>query len=124
MIKMITAVVAAAACAGIIITFVLSSTPEVSAYATQSVTHRTLSSAIIDAAEVEVIPTPNIPAATDSGRSAGQNSHNLKTVCEQSWPYYEQSCLRDVGATAGKPRIVRIVVGNQSAAGGDVPGRH
>jgi hypothetical protein len=124
MIKMITAVVAAAACAGVIITFAPRSTPAVAAGATQSAAHRALSSAMIEAADVDVIPTSNILAATARGQNLRNDSRNPKTVCEQSWPYYGQSCLRDVGMAAGKPRIVHVVVSNRSAAGGRAPGRH
>ena len=112
--KMIAAVITAIACAGLIVTFVPGFAPEVAAGATRSVEHRAPRSAMVSTAAVQVVPTASdIHTVTDIRRAVEENlrnrSGNSKVVCEQSWPYYEQSCLRDSGAVDGKPRVVRVV---------------
>jgi hypothetical protein len=119
MFKMIAAVIAAAACAGVI-AFLPGFTPGLAAGATQSAAPSTLSSPTINENAVEVVPTSDMRTATDSRQPTEQNlrhgSRNPKVVCVQSWPYYEQSCLRDGRAAPGNPRVVRVIVADRSAA--------
>jgi hypothetical protein len=39
-----------------------------------------------------------------------------KTACRQSWPNYEQSCLRDDRQADGNLRVVRVIAIDRSAA--------
>src|SRR5271155_1463748 len=116
--KMIAAVITAIACAGLFVTFVPGFAPEVAVGATpsveRSVVHSAPRSAMVSTAVVQVVPTvSDIHTVADIRRAVEENlrnrSGNSKVVCEQSWPYYEQSCLRDGGAVDGKSRVVRVV---------------
>jgi hypothetical protein len=122
MIKSIAVVIAAAVCAGLLVTFMPGMGPEVAAGAAQSTAHSTPDSATVNAALVGVMPSAaDVRTATDVPRAAEPNLHNgsviPKIACEQSWPYYEQSCLHDSGAVAGSPRVVRVIVTDRLAAG-------
>jgi hypothetical protein len=128
MIKMIVAVITAAACAGLIVTFVPGFAPESAAGATQSAAHSEPSTAAVETEVVEVIPTAaDIRAATDIRRAVEQNSRNgslnPKIVCEYTWPYYEPSCLRDGRAATGGTRVVRVIITDRSASGRTAPAR-
>jgi hypothetical protein len=115
--RMIAAVITAIACAGLIVTFVPGFAPEVAAGATpiveRSVVHGTPSSATIGTVAVQIVPTASHTSMTGIRRTVEENLRNgsgsSMVVCQQSWPYYEQSCLRDGGAGDGKPRVVRVV---------------
>jgi hypothetical protein len=36
-------------------------------------------------------------------------SQALKFVCAQTWPYYEQGCLRDGRQSDGRARVARVI---------------
>jgi hypothetical protein len=82
------AIVAAAASAGVIVKLVPGNTPD---------------------------EAGTSPAAQQSAAS-GSGSHDGEIICEQSWPYYEPSCLRNGTQRAGNVRIVHIIAGDHSAA--------
>ena len=85
MLKGLSAILAAAVCAGIIVGFVPQ--PEPAAAATPRSVPREQSDVAINSA-------PVVTAAF---------------ACTQTWPYYEQSCLRDsrqVGRTAPTARVI------------------
>jgi hypothetical protein len=96
MMKKLAAVIAAAISAGLIVTFMPGFAPEVAAGATPSVEQSAPSSA-----------TPATPATTIR--------RHPKITCEQSWPYYGPSCLRD-GDQTNSARVVRVIAADRSAA--------
>lgn len=86
MLKGLSAILAAAVCAGIIVAFVPQPEPAAAA-ATPRPAPREQSNVAINSA-------PVVAAAS---------------ACTQTWPYYEQSCLRDgrqVGRTAPTARVI------------------
>jgi len=89
MLKAIAAIVAAAVSAG----FIVSGVPEVAA-GTSSTAQS--SQAIIGAAN---------------------DNRTGDRACLQSWPYYEQSCLRDARRSDGKARVVRVISIDRSTDG-------
>jgi hypothetical protein len=115
MIKKIAAIIAAAGCAGAIVTFVPGFALEVAAGATQP-TEQTLSAVEMHAS---MPARPARPSAEDIRKAVEQNilngSRSRKIVCNQSWPYYEHSCLRNV-QRADAPRAVRVVGADRSTA--------
>ncbi len=129
MIKMISAIITAAACAGLIVSFVPGFTSEVAAGATQSVENGAPSSTTINAATaIKTVPTVSIMhGVTDIRRPGEQNlsngSRDPKIVCEQSWPYYEPSCLHDGYSAAGNARVIRVISADRSPGGGTGPTR-
>jgi hypothetical protein len=114
MVKMIAVVVTASTCAGVIVTTVPVITPEVAVSTTQRVEQSTLT--------VRVVPTTsNLRSVDEINRPVEQDlaggDWDQQIVCQQSWPYYERSCLHDGRTAAGGLPVVRIIVTNQSAAG-------
>ena len=113
MIKRITAVIAAAACAGVIVTFVPGLAPEVAAGASPPV----------DQSKPAPFNTPvEVAAANAAGvrNTMAQNirdgSRDRANACVESWPYYERSCLRGGHHTDGDPSVVRVIAMDRSAA--------
>jgi hypothetical protein len=111
MIKKIAAIIAAAACAGVMVTVVPA--PEVAAGTAQSVDEPGIIS-VIKPAETAM------PTAEEIRRAVEQNirngSHEPKIVCAQSWPYYESSCLRDSRQANGAIHAVRMIASDRPAA--------
>jgi hypothetical protein len=86
MLKGLSAILAAAVCAGIVVGFVPQPEPAAAA-ATPRPAPREQSNVAIDSAPVVAVAS----------------------ACTQTWPYYEQSCLRDgrqAGRTAPTARII------------------
>jgi hypothetical protein len=108
MIKKITAIIAAAACAGVIVTLVPGFAPEVAAGATQAIEPSAPRSVTVSRPAEEAVPS-----AEDIRNAVEQNIRNgsrtPKIVCAQSWPYYEHSCLRDSRKAEGNTRTVRVI---------------
>ncbi len=109
MIKKITAVIAAAACAGVMVTFGPGFAPEVAAGASQPV----------DQSEVALFNKPAEVAAANAAdvRSAMEQiiRDGSANACVESWPYYERSCLRGGRHADGNPRVVRVIAMDRSA---------
>ena len=103
--KAITLTIAAAACAGVMVAFVPNLVPAVEA----STTDQNVSSG----ATINTTLDQVRPAATDIRKAVEQNIRNgsrkSKIACAQSWPYYDNSCLRDGRQTNAAPRVVRII---------------
>jgi len=99
MILKISAVIAAAACAGVIVGGV----PD---FATQSVA---------SVAEPPV-PVANYTLSTPGVAAAAQSD------CEQGWPYYRPECLRDGHPAAAK--LVRVISIDRPAAPSPSQSRH
>jgi hypothetical protein len=115
MIKKIIAIVTAATCAGAIVTFALGLATETSVRASQQTDLR--------GSPVGHINKPleaAAPNAVDIDKAAEQNirdvSRNGTSLCSQSWPHYEQSCLLDGNQTARNVRVVRVIDMDRSAA--------
>ncbi len=115
MIEKITAIITAAACAGIIVTVVPGFAPEVVAGTSQTVDR-----SVTILAPVNKQPEAAAPAAADVRKAVEQNvgngSRDRKNACAQSWPYYEPSCLRDGRQADGNARVVRVIAIDRSAA--------
>jgi hypothetical protein len=88
MLRKLVAVVAAAACAAVIVGFIPRPTPADAAKAPQSTP--------VNADQPEVL----------SGSS----------TCAQSWPNYDQACLRDARRPNGRARVARVVAIDRSVA--------
>jgi hypothetical protein len=101
MIEKITAVIAAAACAGVIVTLVPGFAPEIAAHASPPADRRESTVAHL-----------NKPMGASAANAAGINT----SVCEQTWPYYGRSCLVDANRTTGNVRVVRMIDLGRSAA--------
>jgi hypothetical protein len=112
MFKKISAIIAAAACAGVMVAFVPNLVPAVKA----STTDQNLSSGATINSTLDQVR----PAAADIRKAVEQNirngSRNPKIVCAQSWPYYDNSCLRDGRQTNAAPRVVRVIAADRAAA--------
>jgi hypothetical protein len=114
MIKKITAIVTAAACAGVMITLEPGFAPDVAAGASQPVDQSVPTVARVNQS-IEVIT----PSAADTRNALDRNirdgslDHN---GCAQGWPYYDQFCLSDSRQANGKARAVRIIAIDRSAA--------
>jgi hypothetical protein len=101
------AIVAAAASAGVIVKLVPGNTAD--------------EAGTSPAAQQGVASRASEPTETAGGSMAqvahgGIGSRDGEIICEQSWPYYEQSCLRNSSQRDGNVRIVRIIAGDHSAA--------
>ena len=86
MIGKISAVLASAACAFLIVTVIPGVAPSVAAYAAQT-------------PAVEQPKAQDPLAAPALGRPA----------CTETWPYYEAACLYDARQAGGRARVVRVV---------------
>jgi hypothetical protein len=97
MLKKLLAVIAAAACAAVIVGFIPTPTPADAAKAPQAIA--------VDVDQPAVLP-------------AGSSS------CAQGWPNYDQTCLRDARRPNGKARVARVVVIDRSVADRALRGRN
>jgi hypothetical protein len=43
-----------------------------------------------------------------------------KARCVQTWPHYEEACLRDSRDPGAKPRVVRVIAIDSAAAAGNL----
>ena len=114
MIRKITVIIAAAACAGIMVTFMPGFAPDVAAGASQSVDPSVPTVAHINK-PIEVAT----PRAADIRNAVEQDIRNASrdsNVCAQGWPYYDHSCLSDIREANGKARAVRIIAIDRYAA--------
>jgi hypothetical protein len=102
MFRKILAVIASAACAGVIVGFVPEPTQAIAARTPQSVQPRW---SINTTASQPVVAA--VPRAADV----------RKASCKQGWPYYERSCLHDARRSDGAARVVRVIGPGRSVAG-------
>jgi hypothetical protein len=122
MIKKITAIIAAAACAGFVVASVAGFAPEVAASAPKD--NRAEAAKLVIAGAFAELAAP-IAAANRTGveqRPPG-GSRNRKIACVESWPYYEPSCLQDDRPPDGRGRIVRMI-SERTRPGGFSLGAH
>jgi hypothetical protein len=89
MIKSLLAIAAAAACAGIVVL-----APE---FASKSA---------MAATQSDELSTP----MQGNGNLVAKMKPQSDLGCTQHWPYYEQSCLRDVRLSNEFGRVVRVIV--------------
>ncbi len=108
MFKKIVAIVAAAASATFIVTFVPGIAPEVKASTSQAIEQIISPGALGNAMAVASITT-GTTVHNSVEQNAQSDGRDHKIVCDQAWPYYAESCLRDRNQHAGNARIVRIV---------------
>jgi hypothetical protein len=111
MFKKITAIAAAAYCAGLIVAFIPGLGADVAAGASQPLDADV---ATVAAAELTTPGAADIRKAVDQNLRSG--SRNPKIICERSWPLYEQSCLRDGRPSANAARVVRVIATDRAAA--------
>jgi hypothetical protein len=108
MIKKIMAVIAAAGCAGVIVTLTPELAPETAARAS-SPADRSVSLV----ANVNTPMEATAPNAADIGKAVEPNIHNGSGIdtstCVQTWPYYGRSCLLGGNQAAGNVRFVRVI---------------
>jgi hypothetical protein len=94
MIDKLTAISAAVVCAGLMVAFVPGFAPTV-------------------AAKAPAGGTTNALAAADQSI---RNSNRVNSLtCQNAWPYYEHSCLRDRRQVDGIGRAVRVVAADRIA---------
>jgi hypothetical protein len=86
MLKGVFAITAAAVCAGVIVGFIPEPEPAAAAATPRSTPRNE---------QVNVVASAPIAAAT--------------SACTQTWPYYEQSCLRDSRHVAGGAPTARVI---------------
>jgi hypothetical protein len=113
MFEKITAIAAAAACAGLIVAFAPGFAPEVVAGTSQPVKP--------SVTRVYTLTQPvEFAASAADFRKAAERNHNgiqdTKIICERPWPYYDRSCLRDHPANAGAAHAVRVIANDRVAA--------
>ena len=115
MIKKISAVIAAAASAGVMVTFVPGFAPEVAASAPQRV-----DASVTAAAPANKLAEVTAPSSAQIGNAGAVSSRNNRRdaniACAQGWPFYEQSCLHDGRQADGNAHAVRVIVMDRSAA--------
>lgn len=113
MFEKITAIAAAAACAGLIVAFAPGFAPEVVAGTSQPVG----SSVTGDYTLTQQV---EFAASAADFRKAAERNHNgiqdTKIICERPWPYYDRSCLRDHPVNAGAAHAVRVIANDRVAA--------
>ena len=102
MFEKILAIVAAAACAAVIVGFIPPPAPAVAAGTSQAVPPHATS--ISDSSSPAIGAAVRIPEIR-------------KSVCTQAWPYYEPSCLHDGRRSDGKARVVRVVTADRAVVG-------
>ncbi len=113
MFEKITAIAAAAACAGLIVAFAPGFAPEVVAGTSQPV-ESSVTRIYAGTQQVE------FAASAADFRKAAERNHNgsrdTKIICDRPWPYYDRSCLRDHPVNAGAAHAVRVIANDQVAA--------
>jgi hypothetical protein len=102
MFKNILAVVAAAACAAMIVGFIPPPAPAVAAETPQAVPRHANSTS--DSSSLAIAVAVSVPEIS-------------KSVCARAWPYYESSCLHDGRQSDGKARDVRIITADRAVVG-------
>jgi len=85
MLKGFSAIAAAAVCAGVIVGFIPEPDPAAAAAAPRSTPRE----------QVNVVASAPIVVTT--------------SACTQTWPYYEQSCLRDSRRLGGRAPTARVI---------------
>jgi hypothetical protein len=113
MFEKITAIAAAAACAGLIVAFAPGFAPEVVAGTSQPV------EASVSRVYTFTQPVDFAAPAVDFRKAAEwkyNGSANPKIICERPWPYYDRACLRDHRLSAGTARLVRVIANDRAAA--------
>ena len=87
MLKGISAIAAAAVCAGVVVGFIPEPAPAVAAV------------------------TPHSASRNEQGNAVANSVPVVATApaCTQTWPYYEQSCLRDNRQAGGGAPTVRVI---------------
>ena len=110
MFEKITAIAAAAACAGLIVAFAPGFAPEVVAGTSQPV-ESSVTRIYTGTQQVE------FAASAADFRKAAERNHNgsrdTKIICDRPWPYYDRSCLRDHPVNAGAAHAVRVIANDQ-----------
>jgi len=116
MIRKITAITVAAACAGLLVTFVPGFAPEVAAGAPRPADQGepTAIASVNTTAELAAPNAADIRKAVE--QNVGDVSRDRAIVCLESWPYYERSCLRDGRHADGSARAVRVIAMDRPAA--------
>jgi hypothetical protein len=116
MIKKVSAIIAAAACAGVMVAFVPGFAPETAKGATQAAE---TSAPAIDPV-ITAAAEKTAPSAAEIEKAVAQNlrngSHNPKIICAQSWPNYDQSCLQSGQSPAKPARVVRVIATDRAHA--------
>jgi hypothetical protein len=102
MFERILSVVAAAACAAVIVGFIPPPAPAVAADTLQAVPSHPTS--ISDSSSPAIGAEVRVPEIR-------------KTGCTQAWPYYEPSCLHDSQQSDSKARVVRVVTADRAVVG-------
>jgi hypothetical protein len=116
MIKKIMAVIAAAICAGVIVTLEPGLAPEITARASPIADQDGSPIARVNIKPVRVAAPSTAYIHEAAEQNIQSDSRNGTSSREQSWPYYGQACLRDGNQTAGNVRIVRVIDMDRSAA--------
>ena len=101
MFEKILAVVAAAACAAVIVGFIPPPALAVAAGTARAVPP--LATSISDSSSTAI-------------GAAVRSPETCQSICTQAWPYYEQSCLHDGRQPDGKASAVRVVVLKRSVS--------
>ena len=102
MIKKILAIIAAAACVGAIIEFILESAPALATGV--SAAAQSHGTRVSDRAKPGVLDAAGI-------------AKRRQAICAQAWPYYEPTCLHDDQRSDGTVRVVRVIVADGSVTG-------
>jgi hypothetical protein len=107
--------IATAFCAALVWTFVPEFSPGVMADTSQPVEWN-----MWNAATASMPAALPVPAATDIRNAVAptwrNRSRDPMNNCENSWPYYEQSCLRGGSQAGGRMRPVRVIAADRSDA--------
>jgi hypothetical protein len=113
MIKKITAAIVAAACASFIVTLAPGLAPEVAAHASPPADQ----SIVAHMNKLTEVIVPNIADTREAVEESNRNGSGVDArACEQSWPYYGQSCFLGGNRAAGNVRVVRFIDLGRSAA--------
>ncbi len=77
---------------------------------------------IPEAAAVTAEP-PQANATRKPYPSVKQIDNTAKARCVQTWPHYEEACLRDSRDPSARPRVVRVIAIDGATAGGNLHAR-
>jgi hypothetical protein len=104
----------AAACASVIVTLAPGLAPEVAAHASPAADR-----SVSIVAHMNKLMEVTVPNIADTRKDVEQSNRNGSSVdasaCEQSWPYYGQSCFLE-GNRTDNVRVVRFIDLGRSAA--------